>query len=59
MSSEFRKQGCSIREENLLRWGVGAGSIGGRNSFEVKVSVDHAIGVCLRLTRFYLQYELL
>ena len=38
---------------------MGAGSSGGRNTFEVKVAVDHTIGVCYHLTRFYLQYELL
>ena len=47
--------------KDFVRRGVAMGSVssGGRNSFEVKVAVDHAIGVCFLLTRFYLQYELL
>ena len=38
---------------------MGAGSSWGRNSFEVKVAVDHATGVCFRLKPFYLLHELL
>ena len=38
---------------------MGAAVGWGKNSFEVKVAVDNSIGVCFRLTRFYLRSELI
>ena len=56
MTIDFLKQGGSIREGNLVsggrvRWG--------RIHFEVRVAVDHSIGIWFRLRRFYLQPEFL